>query len=347
MDIEAFPLIVGWELTLKCNLRCHHCGSSAGLPRRNELTTGEALALCDQFPDLLVQEVDFTGGESLLRPDWKEIALRLKELRIRTNLLTNGVNLTPEIVGEMIEAGITCVGISIDGLEKSHDFMRGQHGTFNRTIHSLDLLNQSNMNSVIITTVTSLNVDEMPALMEMLLQHGAKGWRLQPLIPLGRVKDSVEFSVDNESILKIGQFIKKNKKKASEKGLDIMEADGLQYIFEEEKTTKEHPWLGCPAGWSTCGITSDGKVKGCLSMPDELVEGDLRKNDLWDIWFNPNAFAYNRKFAQIQLGTNCVDCDMRESCKGGCSASSYAATGNFHNDPCCFYSINSNLIKEK
>ena len=80
-------------------------------------------------------------------------------------------------------------------------------------------------------------------------------------------------------------------------------------------------------------------------MPDELIEGDLRKNDLWDIWFSPNAFAYNRQFSQSQLGANCANCDMNETCSGGCSTSSYASTGIFHNDPCCFYSINSKIVK--
>ncbi len=47
MAFEGFPFIVGWELTLRCNLRCKHCGSSAGAERLDELTLDEALALCD------------------------------------------------------------------------------------------------------------------------------------------------------------------------------------------------------------------------------------------------------------------------------------------------------------
>ena len=342
MTVEAFPLVIGWELTLKCSLRCRHCGSSAGLPRNNELTTDEALALCEQFPDLLVQEVDFTGGESLLRPDWQEIALCLKDLKIRTNLLTHGVDLTEDKIHELVNAGITCIGVSIDGLEKSHDFMRRCAGAFNRTLHSIDLMKKEGMKFNVITTVTSQNVDEMPALMEVLQQRGTDAWRLQSLIPAGRVKDSKELTIENKTILKMGQFIRENKKSAHEKGLEIIAADGLQYLFEEEKAATHSPWLGCPAGWCTCGITSDGKVKGCLSMPDDLIEGDLRKHSLWDIWFNPESFVYNRKFTQNQLGDNCVGCDMRESCKGGCSSNSYTATGAFHNDPCCFYHINCN-----
>ena len=87
MGFEGFPFIVGWELTLACNLHCRHCGSSASQPRAGELTSEEALAICDQFPELIVQEVNFTGGEPLLRPDWYRIAAYLGELGIITKML--------------------------------------------------------------------------------------------------------------------------------------------------------------------------------------------------------------------------------------------------------------------
>ena len=331
---------MGWEFTLKCNLRCRHCGSSAGLPRDNELSTKEAYHLCDQFPDLLVQEVDFSGGEPMLRSDWKEIALYLKDLGINTNILTHGLDLTPEKVKEIIDAGITCVGISIDGLERNHDYIRGLRGAFTKTLRGIDVMNEAGLKSNIITTVSSINVDELPGLMEVLKSHGVKYWRPQPLIPVGRVKDSKDLRIEKESLLKLGRFIQLNEAEALKDGLEIIHADGLQYVFEEEKSRERKPWLGCPAGWSTVGIMSDGKVKGCLSMPDELVEGDLRKQSLWKIWFDEHSFAYNRKFAVEDIGVNCEGCDMIEQCKGGCSVSSYAATGVFHNDPYCFYMIN-------
>src|SRR5512133_1189138 len=107
MKFESFPFIIGWEFTLKCNLRCLHCGSSAGHPRDNELTTEEALAICEQLPDLLVQEVDFTGGEPFLRPDLPVIANKLKELGINTCILTHGVGYTAKNIAQLKKMGIS------------------------------------------------------------------------------------------------------------------------------------------------------------------------------------------------------------------------------------------------
>ena len=129
MNFEGFPLIIGWELTLRCNLRCRHCGSSAGQPRENELTTEEALAICEQLPDLLVQEVDFTGGEPFLRPDLLIIAEKLKDLNINTNILTHGYGYSAKDIENLKKAGISGAGISLDGLEATHDYTRRSRGS--------------------------------------------------------------------------------------------------------------------------------------------------------------------------------------------------------------------------
>jgi hypothetical protein len=113
-DFEGFPFVIGWELTLACNLRCRHCGSSAGLPRTNELTLEEALALCNDLPALLVQEVDFTGGEPLMRSDWPVIAGRLSQLGIKTKVITcNDCGLTslfdPDVLTRRNPADKSCI----------------------------------------------------------------------------------------------------------------------------------------------------------------------------------------------------------------------------------------------
>ena len=69
------------------------------------------------------------------------------------------------------------------------------------------------------------------------------------------------------------------------------------------------------------------------------MEGDLRKDDLWNIWFREDAFPYSRHFGEGKLGLNCTGCEKGGECMGGCSSNSYAATGSFHNDPYCFRKI--------
>ncbi len=334
MNFEGFPFEIGWEITLACNLRCHHCASSAGIPRPRELTTREALEICDQFPALLVQEVDFTGGEPILRKDWHEIALHLLDLKIPVSMLTNGLALKQSHVDLMKDAEIRTVGISLDGLEQTHDTIRGYRGSYRKVIDGIRILKESGIRFIVITTVNSLNVAELPSIYEILRTLGVRCWRIQPMIPSGRVKKFRNFSSDNHWVGELARFIRTWKPKVREGETRIVCGDGLEYL---DDNIIRKPWKGCSAGLTACDITSDGRVIGCLSMPENLFEGDLRRNSLWDIWFNSEAFAYTRQFSHEQLGSNCRGCDKAGECRGGCSSCSYAATGQFHNNPFCYY----------
>ncbi|MFB0546564.1 MAG: radical SAM protein [Anaerolineae bacterium] len=337
MAFEGFPFIIGWELTLACDLRCRHCGSSAGLPRANELTLEESLAICDQFPALLVQEVNFTGGEPLLRPDWPKIAAHLGELGISTKILTNGLTWGPDTVVRMKDAGIAGVGVSLDGLGETHDYIRGYKGIFRRVLAGIERVLNAGLPLTVITTVNAPNLNELPSLLTLLRSIGVSRWQIQPIFPLGRSQEAAELQLTDRAYMQLGTFVQRWGPKAEKAGLEMLPGDSFGYFTELD--TREPPWRGCPAGLFSCGITSDGKIKGCLSLPDEVIEGDLRKHDLWDIWFHPDSFAYTRQSSVGELGPACHSCDKAEQCHGGCSAMSYGSTGRFHNDPYCFYGI--------
>ncbi len=343
MAFEGFPFVIGWELTLACNLRCQHCGSSAGSPRERELTSEEAIEICNQFPALFVEEVHFTGGEPLLRPDWAIILAHLRDLGIKRYILTNGLALDARTIAQLKNVEVSRVGISLDGLESTHDAIRGYNGLYRLVTDGIQRLQKADIPVTILTTVNGENISQLPLMFDFIRSAGIDQWQIQPIFPLGRVLDSPKLRLSEEAYNQLGIFVKKYELEAKKEGMILSPADSFGYFTEVD--TRVPTWQGCNAGLFACGITSDGKVKGCLSMPDNLIEGDLRKNDLWDIWFNQDAFAYSRKFSSNQLGVNCKSCDMAEQCKGGCSSMSYGSTGAFHNDPYCFHGMRMRLDK--
>lgn len=52
-----------WEITMGCNMRCKHCGSSCAEALPDELNTSEALEVCDQLKDLGLKVITLSGGE--------------------------------------------------------------------------------------------------------------------------------------------------------------------------------------------------------------------------------------------------------------------------------------------
>jgi len=64
------PLVMSWNVTRKCNLKCSHCYINAAKDElRNELTTEEGKLLIDQISNVSRPLLILSGGEPLLRGD--------------------------------------------------------------------------------------------------------------------------------------------------------------------------------------------------------------------------------------------------------------------------------------
>ena len=74
MGIEGpyVPAHCVWELTLRCNMRCLHCGSRAGRARADELSVEECFRVGDDLAALGCRQVTFIGGEVFLYPGWNK-----------------------------------------------------------------------------------------------------------------------------------------------------------------------------------------------------------------------------------------------------------------------------------
>ena len=112
---KYIPLSVAWELTLACNMKCIHCGSSAGKAENDELTTKESLDLCNQLHDLDCELISLTGGEPLLRPDCFEICKKIKDLGIDLSIISNGLIINENNIEKLRKLEIYGLGMSFDG----------------------------------------------------------------------------------------------------------------------------------------------------------------------------------------------------------------------------------------
>src|SRR4051794_6123455 len=134
------PIYCVWELTLACDLACRHCGSRAGKARPDELSTEECLDLVRQLAALGVKEVSLIGGEAYLREDWVRVIEEITESGMIANLTTGGRGMTPERARSAFAAGLRDASVSLDGLEETHDRLRGVRGSFRAALDAMDNL---------------------------------------------------------------------------------------------------------------------------------------------------------------------------------------------------------------
>ena len=131
------PVVV-WNMTRRCNLKCIHCYSnSADIEYPDELTTEEGKKLIDDLAQFGSPVIFFSGGEPLLRKDLLELAQYATDKGMRAVISTNGTLITKEIAAKLQKVGLSYVGVSLDGLEKTHDRFRGKKGAFAAAIEGI------------------------------------------------------------------------------------------------------------------------------------------------------------------------------------------------------------------
>ena len=327
-----------WELTLKCNLRCSHCGSSAGEARRDELTTQECFRLCEELAELGCENVALMGGEPFLRKDWFSRAECVKDLGMDLNFVSNGIVLDRHI-DELSELSPHVVGISLDGVEETHDRIRGNVGAFTKAVNSINLLKERGIQTTVITTVSKINFNDLQKMKGMVHESGVN-WQIQIALPFGNFKS--ESMLTKEEYYAVALFIASERIKTFHDAFPVIGAHCFGY---NSGILPGCEWDGCSAGISSIGITSNGGIVGCLSMGnDRLIEGNVRDKSLKEIWQDSDNFEYNRKFNKDKLGPNCIGCKHGSECRGGCNSVSYTLTNKFNNNPYCFYKIEKDMI---
>jgi radical SAM protein with 4Fe4S-binding SPASM domain len=315
--------VAGLELTLACPCRCETCGSAGGKPRPDELTTTEWLSVIHDLAELGCQRLAFLGGEPLYRNDWPLLAARAIELDLQVEMITSGIGVDIDTARLIYDTGLASVTVSVDGIREVHDKLRGVNGGFDLAISAIELLDRVGMRVGVTTQINQATLPTLDALASQLQVSGAIGWQLQLTIPYGRARGRNDLAVSPELMPEVYSTIRRLVRRG---GLRPFITDNIGYFSDDDPQLRTPPrtpdrcWLGCFAGLRNIGITSNGSVKGCLALPDSMIESNVRQESLSRIWNDPNRFAYNRLFDPTTLSGECAKCPYGLICRGGCTA---------------------------
>jgi len=331
------PAYVVWELTLRCDHACTHCGSRAGVRRDGELSTAEALHVVDELAAAGAREVALIGGEAYLHDGFLEIVRALRERAIGAALVTGGRGITAELARELAALELTHAGVSVDGLEATHDRMRNLRGSWRSAMAALDHLRDAGVPTASNINLNRWNHGDLEALYEVLRARGIGSWQIQLTAPLGRAADRPEMLLQPFELTQVVPRVAAIKQRAREDGIVVTPGNNLGYFGPEEtllrsvaKTDRDH-WQGCQAGTFVMGIESDGGVKGCPSLQRGYVRGNLRDQPLAALWAN------GRLAVDKELWGFCATCPFAATCKGGCSFTAHAIFGRPGNNPYCHF----------
>lgn len=336
-----------WEITLKCNLKCCHCGSRAGETRDEELSTEEALDMVSQLADVGINEVTLIGGEAFLRPDWLQIARAITDHGMVATMTTGGYGINLVTARRMKEAGIVRVSVSIDGLEETHDFQRGRKGSWRQAFRTIGHLRE--VGGIVVgcnTQINRLSAPELPLVYEAIRNAGARAWQIQLTVPMGNAADNSSILLQPFELLALYPMLARLAQRAREEGVALQPGNNIGYYGPFERLLRGGGewsfWQGCGAGLGTLGLEADGAVKGCPSLPTAAYTGgNIRERKLRDIVANTPELTFNLN-ADGPNGTAhmwgfCKTCDYATLCRGGCSWTSHVFFDRRGNNPYCHH----------
>lgn len=342
IDHRWRPIYAVWEITLRCDLACRHCGSRAGRSRPDELTTEECLDLVRQMAELGTKEVTLIGGEAYLRDDWTEIARAVRAHGMDCTMTTGGRGLTYEKVVAAKEAGIRSVSVSVDGLEETHDALRGVKGSFRAAFEAMANLKKGGIPFSANSQFGRKSVKEMPAVFDRLVAAGIHSWQTQITVAMGRAVDEPELLLEPYQMLEVLAMLARLKPVADANRVRIWPGNNIGYFGPYETllrgTLPRGHMASCGAGRSTLGIEADGSIKGCPSLPTvEYTGGNIRDTSLKDIWERSAPLRFTRDRTVEDLWGHCRDCYYNDTCRAGCSWTTHVLLGRPGNNPYCHH----------
>lgn len=327
--IKRHPLqIISWEATRRCNMNCIHCGSpTEEVDLKEELSTQEVIdafqQIASDFDMSEFKHINITGGEPFVRKGLLDILKEISQYRFYRNIdiQTNGLHIAnnPIVLSDLIQYGVTGIGISIDGLEATHDAFRRKTGGFNQAVQAAKYCVEAGLVVTISVVVHSKNLNEIPPLFEFIQDKvRPRVFRLMFIDPIGRTNVDSEYLLKKEQKIQVIRFLQEKYLAGCDTYADpkkmIVEL-GCGGWFGKELEGTFRPFIfHCIAGINNLGILYDGKLASCSNIPRDFIEGNLRLDNIKDVWDN----KYSRyRYPEWKKETKCENCGDWEYCHGG------------------------------
>lgn len=342
VDRANRPVYAVWELTLKCDLACRHCGSRAGAARADELELGAALDLVRQLGQLGVREVTLIGGEAYLYDEWTEVIREVRRQGMQASMVTAGRGFSAERAKAAKAAGLQTLSVSLDGDTATHDRLRGLVGAYAAALAALDHARAAGLPVSVNTQVNRLSLPHLEQVFEVVQGRGAHGWQVQLTVPAGRAADEPEVILQPFDLLGLIPRLAALRERCDASGIKFLAGNNVGYFGPFDHVIRRTSACGhstsCGAGRVGIGIEANGDIKGCPSLPSEAwVGGNVREHSLKDIWERSRALRFNRDRSVLDLWGYCRSCYYADECRGGCTWMASSLFGRAGNNPYCHH----------
>jgi MoaA/NifB/PqqE/SkfB family radical SAM enzyme len=266
------PVLVHFEVTLRCNAKCGFCDYWKTDPSERDRELASFADAARRFDPMLVC---FTGGEPLMRRDLEAIVSAV-DRAIHTKyvtLITHGAMLTPERAKSLWDAGVNQLSISLDYLDDRHDAARGIPGLAARVLGAVPRMRELGIDNIRFNTV--IKRDNLGEIMGIVRRSAALGVGVN----LSVYTDAKNGNRDHllaephyrevEALVAEVLAFKRSNRKV------ITNSD--YYLEQIPRYVRGEMREPCRSGIRTIHLDPTGHVKRCPDFPTDYHWRDFRK----------------------------------------------------------------------
>lgn len=346
------PVVI-WNLVRRCNLTCKHCYStSADIDFPGELSTEEVYRVMDDLRAFGVPVLILSGGEPLMRPDIFDISQRAKDLGFYVGLSSNGTLIDEDNIEDIAAVGYDYLGVSIDGIEETHDKFRRRDGAFAEAMQGLGLARDQGIKVGLRFTLTQDNARELPQLLDLMDEEGIDKFYLSHLNYAGRGNRNRGSDVVHRTTRWAMELLFERCWDELERGVKREyvtgnnDADGVFLMHwvqarfpdrSERLRTLLERWGGNSSGINIANIDNLGDVHPDTFWWNHTLD-NVRNRPFSEIWEDrSDPILGGLKQKPRPLEGRCGQCAYLSICGGNTRTRAFQTTGNlWAEDPACY-----------
>lgn len=346
------PVVV-WNVGQRCNLKCVHCYSkSQNREYTGELSTEEGKALIEDLSRFGSPVILFSGGEPLLRQDLLSLAQLATERGMRAVISTNGTLITGKMAGDLQKIGLSYVGVSLDGLQETHDRFRGVKGAFEAALKGIRHCREAGIKVGLRFTINRRNAEDIPGIFDLLEKENIPRVCFYHLVFSGRGSQLMKEDLDHRETRRVVDLIIDRTKDlhGRDKAVEVLtvdnHADGpyLYLRLLKEGSARAADVLKLlrmnEGNSSAIGI-------GCVSWDGSVHAdqfwrhysfGNVRQRPFSEIWMDRTDPLMDKlKEKKKHVKGRCASCRWLDVCAGNFRVRAEAVTGDlWAPDPACY-----------
>ncbi len=323
------PLSFDLELTSRCNHNCSHCYNN--LPeadaeaRRTELSVEEIRDIASQAASMGVLWCLVTGGEPLVREDFPEIYLILKNMGFLVSVFTNATLLTPELVDLFKAYPPRDIETTVYGVSRAtYERVTRIPGSFEAFRRGIDSMLEHRLPVRLKAMALRANQHELPAIGAFCRERTKDFYRFDPFLHLrydhdpGRNREIQRQRLSIDDIVALEQ--------SDPARMQAVQRECARVSSIPKQAAKSAGLFQCSIASGSFAIGSDGYLRPCSALRHPDCAYDLRTGNLREAWhvFLPKLLEMRTERASF-LET-CNNCTLFNLCLW-CPAHAYLETG--------------------